>query len=823
MLLATVTLLGSLAVGIGRSGAEPNAGDLDVSFNTTGVAETAIVNNIAADDIARTARGELLVLANSDVWRFDADGDLDTGFGGNGKGVVDVATDPQIFPTRLASMPDGRFVVAGFVAAAGGPTLGAARLLADGRIDPSFGTDVDDDGGADQIPFLPPGSFDTSSGNVGLVLQSTGHVVLIGVAETGAGFNETPAVGRISPDGVAGDVRVITPPAGSSTTFRPLDAAVTAGDGMVIAVGGQVPDAVAAVRLESDLDLDPGFGGDLEGTEGDQLMLTRVTTEPELDREFGDGGVAAFTGGGDDAGESVAVAPDAAVIVGGSFEGCESRLGFVLRRDEDGRLDTGFGGNRSSCAGFAKPGVVHFNHPVHGVTVDSGGRVLAVGEDFDGGTGAFGVVARLTPDGAADPTFGNGFPVRIDAPDDGIELRAVAVDDEDRIVAVGTGDDFQASLGRLFEMIVVRLLPDGSPDPSFNDGEPVQIPLDLGQAEGRAVAVAPDGKIVVAGSRFEIADNVCCGQLVVARLNEDGSPDEGFGSGDDDSPGVLFETIGDAVNRASGVAVRPDGRIVVGGLAADEPASPFATVLQVLADGSRDPSFADDGLFTTRDTFPASVGGLALDDTGNVVVAGGTTSGDVLVARLTAAGEPDAAFGAAGLVLTDLGGGEAAAGVALDGQGRIVIGGGVDDERGSRVLAARYHPVTVVAPEPEEPEPDPEEPADPPPPPVVTPTVTFNPRVGRAGETTVATGTGFPPGATVTFDWSQGIDSIPPTTAGPDGTFILSVLVLPSETFGNRTLTAATTDPATGLPLTAAAPYLVAAGTTQPGDFVGRR
>ena len=292
---------------------------------------------------------------------------------------------------------------------------------------------------------------------------------------------------------------------------------------------------------------------------------------------------------------------------------------------------------------------------------------------------------------------------------------------------------------------------------------------------------------------------------------------------------MLFLTIGEAVNRGVAVAVRADGRIVVGAITADSggvepgeaPRPPFVSVLQLLPDGERDESFADDGLFSTRGSLSGSVGGLALDEAGNVVVAGGTTAGErPRRPGSRPAGEPDETFGSGGFVLTDLGGGDtaaAAAGVALDGRGRVVIGGRVADERGTRVLAARYHPLTVEPPEPE-PEPEPGRP-----PPVVPPAITFNPAVGRAGQTTVAVATGFPPGAVVTFDWSQGIDSLPSATVAADGGFVIDVLVLPSETVGTRVLTATTTDPTTGLPLTASAPYLVTSGTSQPGDFVGRR
>ena len=94
----------------------------------------------------------------------------------------------------------GSFVVAGFVRFPASPTLGAARFLADGTIDPTFfGKDTDGDGVADQIPVFPPGAFDLSSGVIDLVVQSTGHVVVFGWRRDRCRLHELPVVGRISP------------------------------------------------------------------------------------------------------------------------------------------------------------------------------------------------------------------------------------------------------------------------------------------------------------------------------------------------------------------------------------------------------------------------------------------------------------------------------------------------------------------------------------------------------------------------------------------------------------------------------------------------
>jgi uncharacterized delta-60 repeat protein len=114
---------------------------------------------------------------------------------------------------------------------------------------------------------------------------------------------------------------------------------------------------------------------------------------------------------------------------------------------------------------------------------------------------------------------------------------------------------------------VVRLERDGAPDETFGDHGTVNVSVtartstfgDPGRDSGTALALQPDGRIVVAG-----AAGIASKNFAVARLLADGTPDTEF-----TDTGVLtvdFFGFGDV---AESVAVTDDGKIVLAGLARD--------------------------------------------------------------------------------------------------------------------------------------------------------------------------------------------------------------------------------------------------------------
>jgi uncharacterized delta-60 repeat protein len=553
-----------------------------------------------------------------------------------------------------------------------------------------------------------------------------------------------------------------------------------------------------------------------------RLLLGRVTGTGAADGTFDTDGFATVVGGTDDAAASVVVQPNGRVVVGGRADLYD---GVVLRFLTNGTPDPSFATNGVAQVGFE----------VRGVALGPGGTIVAAGEgSVEIGSELSrpaGFIQRFLPSGAPDPTFNDGFPFVIDLGDDfdtedATIINGLAVRRDGRILVVGTHIDSLESGGAESSLFAAQVVSGGGLDEGFGtDGVHLVGPVPA--AIGRALALTADGGVVMTGAVQTTVGGASALQLVVARLTPTGQRQATFapGAGGGLGNGVLLDPIG-ATSLGAGIAVRPDGRLVVAGTARPGgsicPAlpcfgNPEAFVAQYSASGQRDSSFDGDGVFVTRaGRTTASAAGLTLDATGTVLVSGAVTASpdDVLLLALQPTGGLDTTFGSAGIVTTDLGFVERGAAVALAPDRRILVAGAVVDDRGERVLVARYDPVTVPPTQPTPPGSTPR---------VFNPTLTLNPAVGNDGSMTTAIGLGFPPNAAVTIDLSQGIDAAPSITTDGTGQFTVPVLIFPNDMIGPREMVATTTHPDTGAALTARGSYLVQHGSAQPGEFVSRR
>ncbi|MFN8151709.1 MAG: hypothetical protein U0R24_11375 [Solirubrobacterales bacterium] len=150
----------------------------------------------------------------------------------------------------------------------------------------------------------------------------------------------------------------------------------------------------------------------------------------------------------------------------------------------------------------------------------------------------------------------------------------------------------------------------------------------------------------------------------VCRMLADGSPDSTFGDN-----GEATIDLGTGFGSANAVGVEQSGRILVGGQTLGH-----GTVTALLEDGSVDHGFADDGTLDLG--VNGVVSALAQDDTGRWYAAV-SYNGDMAVVRFDDGGVPDATYGENGTQRVPGGSLSQPEGILLTvaGDGRVAIGG----------------------------------------------------------------------------------------------------------------------------------------------------
>lgn len=373
-----------------------------------------------------------------------------------------------------------------------------------------------------------------------------------------------------------------------------------------------------------------------------------------------------------------------------------------------GALDPSFGSDGKATTDFSAD-----DDRARGLALQPDGRIVAVGYLASARLRqSHFALARYTPDGILDPTFGDEG--RVVVPFEGTaEGAGVAVAGDGGIVAAG-----YAQVGETFNFAVVRYRPDGTPDPAFGGDGIVTSDLSGKGDIATSVALQPDGAVVVAGC-VKCLKNAS--HFAVARYLPDGTLDPAFGAG----TGWVATDFDQQADEATAVLVEPDGRIVAAGFAAAlEPRGigPGSRNVQFglaryLPDGSLDPSFGGgDGKVTTdfaEGNDAAS--GLARQIDGKLVAAGlAYIDGgfDFALARYLPDGSLDPTFGRAGKASTNFAPpnppaanadgsyarGDAANAVAVQADGFIVAAGVDRNGESDDFALTRYSPNGTLDP-----------------------------------------------------------------------------------------------------------------------------
>jgi uncharacterized delta-60 repeat protein len=419
--------------------------------------------------IGALATGAVAVLAGAGPAgaAVPAPGGLDRDFGGTGKVTLDIQA--QDFAEGVAIDSEGRIVVAGSTSDGTSGDFAVARYMPDGRLDPSFGN-----GGIVTTDF---NGRDEQA--VALNLDSDGRMVVAGYSRGPRGVSYF-AMARYRPNGSLdtsfGDHgRVLTTVGGPSSHI----------DAMAIDSRGRIVLAGQAYRYHDTFDY---F----------DFLVARFTPNGTLDPAFGRGGIVSTNFGYTlDTAHSVAIdSRDGIVAAGEASSYGESSSAAVARYRPGGGLDASFGDGGKLTTTFGS----HVYDAFYAATVDDEGRIVAAGGGTLYHTGF--TLARYSPNGVLDPSFGSTGTVQTRFPDSAW-INAVAIDRLGRIVAVGSN-----TTGRVGELALARYQPDGSLDGSFGTGGQVMTPFGR-ETDVRGIGAAIDdrGRIVAAGTVYSGDDS----------------------------------------------------------------------------------------------------------------------------------------------------------------------------------------------------------------------------------------------------------------------------------------------------------------------------
>jgi uncharacterized delta-60 repeat protein len=323
----------------------------------------------------------------------------------------------------------------------------------------------------------------------------------------------------------------------------------------------------------------------------------------------------------------------------------------------------------------------YFPKGAEDVAIQPDGKILAVGELQDGGSHWWYGVWRWLPNGDLDRSFGSrGFV----ANDLGMfpMPHTVALQADGKILVGGQIEcpGLQLCFG------IVRYNPNGSLDGTFGTSGVARatFPGSRCGCNLHDLAVQRDGRIVAVGWRFRGGDAQDDMLLAIARFLPDGRLDPSFSR-----DGRLSFDFGYGDDLGSSVAVQPNGRIVVGGVASYR----YRTeadfmVLRLRPNGTLDRTFSRDGKQSVNFAGRRydDLYGLSVQPDGRIVAAGMSAVGyrrddpRMAVLRLSSSGRLDRRFGKR-LLRPSPHGGYAQA-ILVDRERGILVGGlAYDDTR----------------------------------------------------------------------------------------------------------------------------------------------
>ena len=258
---------------------------------------------------------------------------------------------------------------------------------------------------------------------------------------------------------------------------------------------------------------------------------------------------------------------------------------------------------------------------------------------------ALGASSAYAQAGSLDPSFGAGGKVVTNF---GVSVQpaGAAVDANGNII-VAAGFSHVSIATEAFG--VVRYRSNGRVDTSFGNGGSTIAAFTNFINSPNAMALQPDGKIVLAGEASS-ADGTLS-EFAIARFTANGSLDSTFGHAGRVTTNFVGVKLGGVRNSATAVLIQPDGKILVGGVASQCGRCVHNTALaRYTPDGTLDASFGNGGEVSVNAV--GAVGALALLSTGDILALNNTSGA---LAQFTAQGGLASAPSAGTIVASSVG------------------------------------------------------------------------------------------------------------------------------------------------------------------------
>ena len=405
------------------------------------------------------------------------------------------------------------------------------------------------------------------------------------------------------------------------------------------------------------------------------VMTFKLEAAPgDLDSTFGSGGVVTTLVGNLSAHNAVAVQSDGKIIAVGDTTTSDIDMALV-RYETNGSLDLSFNGTGIVSTNFSGYDVARC------VGIQDDGKILVAGND---GSGDF-ALARYLTNGSLDLSFGTNGKVITDFFGRVDVAKSLCIQSDGKIILAGYATAYIGSYS-FYVFAVARYQENGALDPTFNGNGKVTTPLSI-SADATAVALQSDGKILLAGT----ANDGINDDFAVVRYQSNGSLDTTF-----NGTGTLITNLFPNDNFLSSLAIQPDDKIVLGGYTYSSGTIGVFALARLHSHGAVDTTFGSGGAVTTAvGSTNDFITSIRLQDNGKILAAGSSVNSsaniEVAVVRYQSDGQLDGTFHSDGIVTTDITSGhEAAKGVTLQTDGRIVVVGQSLFSGVKRMIVLRY-------------------------------------------------------------------------------------------------------------------------------------